>query len=139
MPLLYYQATNLSAATLIEPVVKVNALLNANCISQIFYAAPRCCQVFAVRYIHATAGNAAGTVTLDLVRCSGTTTVANGTSLLDTTLFNCKATANTVQVGSLLSPLSAVTLDVGDRLGVRFAGTVTTLAGVSVSVHLRYL
>jgi hypothetical protein len=139
MPLLYYQATNLSATTLIEPVVSINPLLNADCVSQIFYTSPRRCYVFAVRYIHTTAGTAAGTVTLDLVRCSGTTTVANGTSLLDTTLFNCKATANTTQTGSLLSLLSAVTLEVGDRLAIRFAGTVTTLAGVSVSVHLRYL
>ena len=138
MPLLYYQATNLSAATLIEPVVKVNALLNAECISQIFYTAPRRCQVFAVRYIHATAGNDSGAVTLDLVKCDGATAVASGTSVLSSA-FNCKGAASTVQVGSLLSPLSAVTLEVGDRLGIRFAGTVTTLAGVSVNVHLRYL
>jgi hypothetical protein len=138
MPVLYYQASNLSAATLIEPVIKVNPLLNAECISQIFYTSPRRCYVFAVRYVHATAGSDSGAVTLDLVKCSGTTAVASGTSLLSSTL-NCKATANTVQVGSLLSPLSAVTLEVGDRLGIRFTGTVTALAGVSVNVHLRYL
>jgi hypothetical protein len=138
MPVLYYQATNLTAAALIEPVVNVHALLNAECISQVFYTAARRCQVFAVRYIHATAGNDSGSVTLDLVKCSGAAAVANGVSMLSTA-FNCKATANTVQSGALLSPLSAVTLEAGDRLGIRFAGTVTTLAGVSVSVHLRYL
>jgi hypothetical protein len=53
--------------------------------------------------------------------------------------FDMKGTANTMQTGTLTATSADLRLAAGDRLSVDFAGTVTTLAGVVVTVVLRPL
>ena len=51
--------------------------------------------------------------------------------------FNLKGTANTVQAGALTTTAAALKLAPGDRLSADFAGTLTAVAGVVVTVELR--
>jgi hypothetical protein len=142
MPAIPVVIKNLSPANLpqLDFQLRHNCLLNTACVDQSFYIANFPCQVTGVTYVHATAGNDAGAVNVQLTKDTGTNAPGAGTDLLTNNTnagFNCKATANTVQSGALTATAADLQLAVGDRLSLDFAGTVTTLAGVSVTVSLR--
>lgn len=118
--------------------VSLTIVANANCVDQTMITIPEACIVVGAYYTHATAGNDASAVTLDLTKDTGTNAPGAGSTLLQST-FNCKGTANTVQTGSLVSSSTTRSLAAGDRIGLNFTGTVTTLAGVNVTVLLRKL
>lgn len=116
--------------------VNFHAWLNADCIDRGIWIANRPCQLVAAREVHATAGNDAGAVNLQLVKDTGTNAPGAGTDLLTNNTnagFDMKGTANTVQVGTLTSTVADLQFAVGNRLSADFAGTVTTLAGVVVT------
>lgn len=108
---------------------------NATCIDQNIYIAGRRMKVVGISEVHTTAGTDAGTVSLTLKKCTGTTAPASGTAL-HSTVINLKGTAQTVQSPALTDVESTLTLEPGDRLGLDFTGTITTLAGVCVTVDL---
>ena len=111
---------------------------NANLADQAFFIADRNYEVLAVSEVHATAGNDAGAVNLQVTRDKATDAPGAGTDLLSNNTnagFNLKGTANTVQVGTFVDTRFNF-LMAGDRLSVDFAGTLTTLAGVTVTVDL---
>jgi len=108
---------------------------NADCIDGNIFIATRKCMVVGLAEVHTTAGSDGSAVSLDVKKCTGTQTPAQGTSLLTATL-NMKGTAQTVQNGSLVTLLSTLTLNAGDRLALDFTGTITALAGVTVSIDL---
>lgn len=99
------------------------------------------CKVVAIREVHSTAGSDAGAVNIQVTKDTGTTAPGAGTDLLTDNAgagFNAKGTANTVQNGTLVAEATR-TLAVGDRLGVDFAGTLTALAGVVITVSIQRL
>lgn len=51
--------------------------------------------------------------------------------------FDLKGTANTVQTGTLTATTADLQLATGDRLSLDFAGTLTDLAGLLVTVSLK--
>lgn len=107
-----------------------------------FFIADRAYEVVGVSQIHAVAGNDGGAVNLQVTKDTGTNAPGAGTDLLTNTAgagFNLKATANTVQNGTLVATQATKRLAAGDRLSVDYAGTLTTLAGVVVTVKLRRL
>lgn len=125
-----------------EIPLKHNCLLNADCIDQNIFIADAAYLVTGVQYTHATAGNDAGSVNVQLTKDTSTDAPGAGTDLLTNNSnagFNCKGTANTVQTGTLVTAEATRTLAAGDRLSLDFAGTVTALAGVTVTVTLRKL
>ena len=104
-----------------------------------FFTAPRSFRVTGVREIHRVAGDDGGAVSLQIEKCTGTTAPGSGTNLLTNNSnagFNLKGTANTDQEGSLVTTAASILLAKGDRLAVDFAGTLTSLAGVCVTVEL---
>jgi hypothetical protein len=111
-------------------------LLNADCVDQAFFIADRPYQVLSFREIHATAGTDGGAVTIMLTKDDGTEAPGAGDDLL-TAGLDAKGTANTLQTGTLTATSAFLLLAAGDRLSLDFAGTVTSLAGVVVSVVLR--
>lgn len=116
-----------------------NLAANASLADQAFFIAPRPLKVVAVSEVHATAGNDASAVNLQLVVDRLTDAPGAGTNLLSNNTsngFDMKGTANTVQNGTFSSEWGA-TLLAGDRLSLDFAGTLTTLAGVQVTVTLQ--
>lgn len=118
----------------------ITCLANAACVDQAFFIANRAYQVTAVREIHATAGTDGSAVSLQVVKDTGTDAPGAGTDLLTNNAnvgFDLKGTANTVQTGTLTATAASLQLAAGNRLSLDFAGTVTTLAGVVVTVSLK--
>lgn len=115
---------------------------NADLADQAFFVADRVYEVVGVSQVHAVAGNDAGAVNLQVTKDTGTAAPGAGTDLLTNNAnagFSLKGTANTVQVGTLVATQASKRLAAGDRLSVDFAGTLTTLAGVVVTVRLKRL
>jgi hypothetical protein len=120
--------------------VSVSLALNGNCIDQNIFIADRAYQVTRVDYSHATAGSDGSAVNLQLAKQTGTQAIGSGTNLLTNNTnagFNCKATANTVQNGTLTATTASLQMATGDRLALDFTGTITSLAGVTVTVQLK--
>lgn len=120
--------------------VSVCCPLNSQCVDQSFFVADGTYLVTGVSYVHATAGSDASAVNLQITKDTSTNAPGAGTDLLTNNTnagFNCKGTANTVQAGTLVSSEATRTLAAGDRLSLDFAGTITALAGVVVTVSLR--
>lgn len=113
--------------------VTYNETLNASIGTTPFFIADMAYTVIGVNYVNKTAGTGTGTVTV--TKDTGTAAPGAGTSLLTTTIA-VTAVANTVTPGTLISSPTTLTLAAGDRLSVLFAGTLTTLAGVVVTVQL---
>ena len=87
--------------------------------------------------IHATLGTDGSPVTADLVRCASAVAAASGTSLLSST-FNLKATINTRQLKSVSTGglAAARLIYAGESLAINFAGVMTALTGVNITVVL---
>jgi hypothetical protein len=115
-------------------------VLNSAVVNQACFVAARAWQVMGAQESHATAGNDAGAVTLQLEKLTGTTAPGSGTALLTDNSnagFNLKGTANTVQTGTLTGTVGSLQLAVGDRLAWKVAGTPTAVVGVVASVRLK--
>jgi len=113
---------------------------NASLADQVFFIANRAYEVTDIREIHATAGSDGSAVNMQVVKDTSTNAPGAGTDLLTNNTnagFDMKSTANTVQVGTLTSTLASLRLAAGDRLAVDFAGTLTALAGVVVTVSMK--
>lgn len=120
--------------------IQANLVLNSLCVDQAIFTADRPYQVVGVTEIHATAGNDAAAVNLQLTKDTGTNAPGAGTDLLTNNTnagFDLKGSANTLQTGTLVATEASLQLAAGDRLSLDFAGTITTLAGVQVTVSLR--
>ena len=99
-------------------------------------------EVLEIREIHTTAGSHGSAVNLQVEKCTGTTAPGSGTNLLTNNSnagFNLKGTVNTVQEGALTATRTARQLAAGDRLALDFAGTLTALAGVCVTIKLGWI
>ncbi len=114
-----------------------NMAANGSLVDQCFYTATKNMKVSSVYYVHSTAGSDGGAVNLQLTKDTSTNAPGAGTDLLTNNTnagFNCKATANVVQTGTLTATAANLRLAPGDRLSVDFAGTLTALAGVVLVV-----
>lgn len=107
----------------------------------VFWVAPVACTVIGFAEVHEVAGSAGGTVSLQLERLQGTEAPGAGDNLLLSAL-NLKATANTVQYGSITQARSGgiglANLAAGDRLCLKDSGTLTSLSNVTVLVTVMY-
>jgi hypothetical protein len=101
----------------------------------VFFIAPVPCYVSGFKEVHKTAGTDAGTVTLGLEKLTGTQALDAGVAVLSATL-SLKATADTVQSGTLTTTLANRNLSTGDRLALDDSGTLTSVAGVTIIVEL---
>lgn len=114
---------------------------NGSLADQIFYIAERAMTITGITEIHKTAGTNGSAVTSVIRKISsgGSATISAGTALMTNT-FNMKGTANTLQTATLPTNddgslnLTTLTLAAGDMLAIDFTGTLTTLAGVVVTV-----
>jgi hypothetical protein len=103
-----------------------------------FFIADRDYEVVRIDEVHSVAG--AGSSTIDIKKCTGTTAPASGTSIL-TTVFAADSTANTVVTkktsdNTIIATQATRRLAAGDRLAFDFSGTLTAYVGC-VSVHMR--
>lgn len=98
-------------------------------------------EVVSVSEVHDTAGTDGGGVALDVLKSTGTQNTEAGATVLATT-FNLKSTPATVvqktrSNGGLAASRSACQLAKGDRLGLDYDGTLTSLAGHVVVIVLQ--
>lgn len=120
--------------------ITANLVLNTHNVDQCIWQAPFDCQVISVDEIHAVAGTDAGAVNLQLTKDTGTDAPGAGADLLTNNAnagFDLKGTANTRQAGTLTGTVANLQLAAGNRLSLDYAGVITTLAGVQVTVTLK--
>jgi len=110
----------------------------ADHVDRTFFIANRAYQVTAIRYIHATANGAA--MTVQVTKDVSTDAPGAGTDLLTNNTnagFDCNATANTTQTGTLTGTAASLQLAAGNRLSVDFSTGATSLVGVTITVSLK--
>lgn len=120
--------------------VVLNLPLNGDMVDQAFFIADRAYQVTRIDYVHATLATNGSAVNAQITKDTGIDAPGGGANLLTNNTnagFDCKATINTVQNGTLTATAADLLLAAGNRLSIDFAGTVTSLAGVQVTVTLR--
>jgi len=104
-----------------------------------FFTAIVPCEVMVASEVHTVACTTAGTVTMDIEKCTGTTAIGSGTSIL-ATAYNLKSTAYIPVQKSGTALSTARQLDVGDRLAVKTStATLTSLQGVQVTLYIKPL
>lgn len=103
-----------------------------------FYTARHPVEVLWVAESHTVAGTNAGAVTLDIEKLTGTQALDAGVSILSAT-FNLKGTANTVVQKEGYSLSVNRQLKQGERLALKDTGTLTDVAGVQVTLYLKFL
>jgi len=122
--------------------LEVSYVMETSFADGVFFLANSPFEVLEITQIHKTAGSDGSDVNLQIEKITGTTVPGSGTNLLTNNSdagFDMKGTASTVQTGVLTSTRADRLLAKGDRLGVDFAGTLTALAGVCVTVTLRWI
>lgn len=102
-----------------------------------FFHALRPYEIIEIAESHTTAGSDAGSVTLNIERLSGTESLTNGDDVC-VSAFDLKGTADTV-VTKKTTDLQNRTLTIGDRLALKDSGTLTDVAGVTVTLLLKPL
>lgn len=103
-----------------------------------FYTAPFPCEILAVSAVWETAATGGGSGALQIEKVTGTTAVGSGTTLL-ATAFDLTSTANTVNYATLTATVLDRQLNRGDRLALRDSGTLTSCAGLQVTVLVKPL
>lgn len=103
------------------------------------YIAQRACKVVSIKEVHSHAG---GTSAAVLVRKVTDTSAPDATASatvkdLISAAFDLTAAANTTQTGTLSSTASDYTFAAGDKVGIKFTGTLTALAGGVVTVEFQ--
>lgn len=101
----------------------------------VFFIVPFTCVLTKFQEVHQTLGTDPGAVTLNLEKLTGTQALDAGAAMLSTAL-SLKATINTVQTGTLTETLANRNLAIGNRLAMLDAGTLTSVANVTIMVEL---
>lgn len=123
-------------------VVNMHSQAAAEQVDQSFFIADRAYQVVRIDQIHAVAETTAATLNIQVTKDTGTNAPGAGTDLLTNNAnagFNGKATANTVQNGTLTAVTADLQLAAGNRLGVDFSAAATELVGVTITVILKLI
>ncbi len=114
--------------------VTFNLAANGSLGTQTFFICDNIYTITGISYSAKTQGT--GTLTCNVTKDTGTQAPGAGVSLQSGT-FNCVTIGNnTVTAGTLTSTTTDLTTAVGDRLSVLFTGTVSTLAGVTITVTM---
>ena len=103
----------------------------------VFFIAPYACNVLAIYEVHGVAGTDGGSVTLNVEKLRAGVALDSGTVLMPTA-FNLKSTANYVTTAGLTTVLATKQLAKGDRLALKDAGTLTSVADICVIIELTY-
>ncbi len=105
----------------------------------VIFVAPAACEVVGITEIHSTVGGASARCLLKKdtsgVPGSGVALQTDNTN----TGFDLTASINTARHATLVGTLATKQLAKGDRLTMDFSGTLTGLAGLNVSVLLKFI
>lgn len=132
---------NLHNMQVIQPIVTPNKTLtfplNALniAVSSALYVVDETCQLTSATCAW---GVASVSATFNIEKLTGTTAPGSGTALL-TAVIDTSTTANTVNTGALTGTVSSLQFSIGDRVGVKIAGTITSLVGAVLTLTFRKL
>lgn len=93
------------------------------------------CRAMRVKAVKVCCSSTATTPTVDVTKDTGTTAPGAGTSVL-TGAISFSGTANTVVSGTLSSTIATITMAAGDRLSLKWGGTVGSITGAIVNILL---
>lgn len=102
--------------------------------NQVFFLATRAMRLMSISEVHSVA--AGGASTMDIIKDTGTTAPAGGSTIMNGGTFNLNATANTVQAGTPSTTIATVNMAAGDRLSVKYNNAIQASAGVVVTACL---
>jgi len=100
-----------------------------------FFVANKKCVVKGVKAVWTTASSSGA---LQIQRLQGTETSGSGDDLLSSTI-DMSGAAETVNSGTLTSTVAYLVLEAGDRLMLEDSGTLTSGAGLCVTVELEQM
>jgi len=120
---------------LVDLVLKAHIPNATDATNQVLLIAPFDMKVVSIKARHRVASTSG---TLDLVRAASGVAVSAGTSLLTATMAN-GGTADTNVEGSLKTGIADLHVNKGEALGLLFAGTLTNLEDLDVTVVARQL
>lgn len=103
----------------------------------VFFTADYPCEVVSVSETHRVLGTDGGAVTLNIEKLTSGQALDAGTAIISTAL-SLKTTINTPQFGILVSTGARV-LAKGDRLALVDSGTLTAVAGLTVTVYIKQI
>jgi hypothetical protein len=103
----------------------------------VFFTAPRPLEIMGVSETHRVPGSDAGTVTLNLEILGSGVALDSGNTVLKTA-FNLKSTANTPVTYTGYGLTTTRKMLEGERLALKDAGTLTAVAGLSVTVYFKF-
>lgn len=129
------QITAFAQPGLIVPHACYLGTVNGDLKTQYFYGPalePK--TVSSVSIAYQAKGTDASAVTIDITKDTSTTAAGGGTSILAAAV-SLKGTIDTVNNPALAASAATLALAPGDRLAVKFTGTLTAVAGVVVCVY----
>lgn len=124
------------AGSVYEPIWKTQTFsvaTSAQLLSQRFWIADQAYTIKGASIVYATANGAA--MTAQIVKVADGNAITSNTAVQSGS-FNMNTTINTVQNATLVENLSALQVQAGDTLAIIFTGTLTSLAGVQVTLTL---
>lgn len=89
-----------------------------------------------IEEVHSVLGTDGSAVTAQVMKCTTTQAPSAGTAMTTGT-FDLKGTVETVQSGTLSSTAANYTLADGNRIAIDYTGTLTTLAGGVITIHMK--
>ena len=92
-------------------------------------------RAYRVKGARTVASSSAAVPTIDITKDTGTGAPGSGSSVLSSAT-SINTTANTVNVATASATVANATLAAGDRLAIKWGGTVGSLTGATVSVLL---
>ena len=104
---------------------------------EVFFIALRPYEVMEVAEAHRVLGTHADPVTVNIERLSGTEALDAGDTIC-VAGFNLKSTINTVVMKKTVELQNRI-LNIGDRLALKDAGTLTDVAGLTITLLLKPL
>lgn len=102
----------------------------------VIFIAPFPCSVYSVKESHQTAGTDGGAVTLSIEKLTGTQALNSGVEIM--TPLSLKGTKDMVVNGVLSDVISNVNMATGDRLALKDTGTLTSVAGISLMITIKF-
>lgn len=122
--------------------VTIQTKFNASSVDEWVFIADGNYTVSSIKELHAVAGTDGSGVTLGVRKIASATVAAPGANVAAGIVeflqsdFSLKSTANTTVTGTLSATGSDLQLSTGDKIGLNFAGTLTTLAGGLLEIVL---
>lgn len=92
--------------------------------------------ITSIEEVHSVLGTDGSAVTAQVMKCTGTQAPSAGTAMTTGT-FDLKGTVETIQTGALSATPAHYTLADGNRIGLDVTGTLTSLAGGVITIHMK--